>query len=157
MLACTPAFAINKCLTPDGKAVFQDLPCSGGQGGRVDVRPASGREAPTPQAAPAGKPSVEAEGVFGDRWQRLQHLKNRGVPDARADLQNTIANCDAQQLELSKRKTYANNNLAGATWEQSISTEMQAKATLCDAKIRDARSLVDRLEKEMGDLQSAVK
>ena len=35
------AWAINKCTGPDGKMVFQDMPCAG-KGERIDVRPASG-------------------------------------------------------------------------------------------------------------------
>ena len=30
LLAATPAWAINKCKTPEGKTVFQDAPCAGG-------------------------------------------------------------------------------------------------------------------------------
>ena len=156
-LVGSPVWAVNKCQTPDGKTVFQDLPCANGQGGKIDVRPASGQSAIPAPTTPSAPPPAQTEGVFGEKWQRLQYLKNRGVPDARTDLQTTLATCDAQQAELAKRKTYANNNLAGATWEQSISSEMQAKATLCDAKIRDARSLLERHEKELIDLQNVVK
>lgn len=41
LLAAAPTWAINKCTGPDGKVVFQDLPCAG-QGEQIDVRPASG-------------------------------------------------------------------------------------------------------------------
>ena len=46
------------------------------------------------------------------------------------------------------------NNLAGATWEQSISMEMQATATMCDSQARELRIQVDALEKELRELQS---
>ena len=48
-LACAPAWAVNKCKTPEGKTVFQDLPCATGQGEQVTVRPASGS---APSATP---------------------------------------------------------------------------------------------------------
>ncbi len=166
-LACVPAWAVNKCKTPEGKTVFQDLPCATGQGEKIEVRPASGSApsaAPTPYGAAAvpataagARPNAKAEGVFGEKWQRLQFLQNRGVPEARAEVQNTVTNCDAQQSSLAFRKNFANNNLAGATLEQAISTEMQARATVCDTKIRDARAQLDRLEREMAELQSVVK
>ena len=59
LTATAPAWAINKCVGPNGKAVFQDAPCAG-QGGAVTVKPASGNgggngqaTAPQPAATPA--------------------------------------------------------------------------------------------------------
>lgn len=39
-LAASQAYAVNKCPGPDGRPVFQDAPCAGGQA--VNVRPATG-------------------------------------------------------------------------------------------------------------------
>ena len=36
-----PAWALNKCVGPNGGVVFQDAPCAG-QGGAITVNPASG-------------------------------------------------------------------------------------------------------------------
>lgn len=49
MLMSGNAHAINKCPGPDGRPVFQDTPCVGGQ--ELDVKPASGvkGEAPAPK------------------------------------------------------------------------------------------------------------
>ena len=52
------------------------------------------------------------------------------------------------------QKTQANNNLAGATWEQSISAEMQAHATMCDMRSRELIAHRDRLEQELRQLQT---
>lgn len=49
LLAATPAWAIHKCKAPDGKTVFQDIPCTG-QGEKLEVRPASGYANPAAQA-----------------------------------------------------------------------------------------------------------
>jgi hypothetical protein len=94
------------------------------------------------------------EGAFGATWQRRTFLENRGVADARGALQFHKRQCDAKQLELSSQKGQASNNLAGATWLQSISTEMQAAATICDTKARDLQSNLDSLEKELRELQA---
>jgi len=64
-----PAWALNKCVGPNGATVFQDAPCAG-QGGPVVVKPASGpgnTSAPTPPAAPTAPaaPSAGSQGGTG--------------------------------------------------------------------------------------------
>ena len=161
LLAASPAWAINKCTGPDGKVVFQDAPCADGRGGKIDVKPASGFgsdvTSSSPGASSAAAParaSMNKEGVFGESWQRRTFLENRGVAEAKAALRNHLQRCEAKQRELAARKNSANNNLAGATWEQSISMEMQATATMCDSQTRELRIQVDALEKELRELQS---
>lgn len=156
VLSVAPAWAINKCKAPDGKVVFQDAPCAG-QGEKIEVRPASGSAASPPPAtapAPGARQSAAKEGVFGESWQRRTYLENRGIADARGAIVAHQNQCDAKQKELAAKKGQANNNLAGATWEQSISTEMQAAATLCDSKQRDLRAQLENLEKELRELQA---
>lgn len=162
-LAC-PAHAINKCTGADGKVVFQDAPCMG-HGETIEVRPASGA-APKPAAsantaagAAAAAPAQAAtparkENVFGERWQRRTYLENRGIPDARAAIDGHQADCAAQQAQLAAKKTRATNSLAGATWEESISGEMQAAATTCDTRARELRAELDSLQRELRELQA---
>ena len=161
MCLAPAAWAVNKCTGADGKVVFQDAPCADGKGGKIDVKPASGFGSTPPPAgvgaAPAvapGAPSMSKEGAFGESWQRRTFLENRGVPEAKVGLRNHLQRCEAKQRELASRKNSANNNLAGATWEQSISMEMQAAATMCDSQTRELRTQVDALEKELRDLQA---
>lgn len=169
--ACNPAWAISKCIGPDGKAVFQDMPCAG-KGESLDVRPASGRGAPPPPAiaasqetppaaegkspAPA-KPQTEAQRieanlVTSQRERRRRLLEERLVPDAEADVYRQSTECELQLRELQDRKKYATNNLAGATWESSISSEMTAIATRCDTRNRDMRAELESLRKECRSL-----
>lgn len=153
------AWSITKCTGADGKVVFQDVPCVG-KAEAITVRPARGAEspsAPTSSSAgssPDGKPAKPKEGAFGETWQRRTYLENQGVGNARATLQAHLRRCEAQQQDLAAKKRLANNNLAGATWEQSISTEMQAAATACDSRSRELRSELDSLERELRELQS---
>lgn len=150
LIAAAPAWAINKCTGSDGKTVFQDAPCAG-KGEKIEVRPASGSAPIAPSAATA---TVKKEGAFGESWQRRTYLENRGVADARSALQSHKAQCDAKQRELSSQKSQASNNLAGATWLQSIATEMQAAATICETKSRDLQHNLETLEKELRELQA---
>lgn len=157
-LAAGPGWTINKCTDARGKVAFQDAPCAG-KGEKIEVHPASGparAAAPTATAAgtPAAAPAAPKEGVFGESWQRRTYLENRGIADARSALQAQLNQCEAKQAELAAKKGRARNNLAGATWEQSISTEMQAAATLCDAKTRELRTRLEGYEKELRELQA---
>lgn len=154
----TPAQAINKCTLPNGKTVFQDLPCQG-QGERIEVRPASGMATPRaadPQTAgtAAASPSRPKEGTFGPTWQRRTDLEQHLISNKRAQLDGQLRECDAQQQALSAKKYRANNNLAGATWEQSISSEMQAVATMCNGRVGALRADLEAMEKELRELQA---
>ena len=155
--AHAPAWAINKCTGADGKVVFQDAPCADGKGGKIDVRPASGasvaQDASLTETAPT-RATMSKEGAFGETWQRRTFLENRGIADARSSLRSHQQRCADKQRELAARKNYSSNNLAGATWEQSISTEMQAVATICDSQSRELRAQLDGLEKELRELQA---
>ena len=61
-----PAWAINKCIGPDGKAVFQDAPCAG-KGEEIKVRPASGS---APAAAPPASAPESLTNLTGGLVQR---------------------------------------------------------------------------------------
>lgn len=158
-LMATPSWAINKCKGPDGRPVYQDAPCAG-SGEKIVVRPASG-PGRTPVALPSGAVASDrpthSEGAFGAAWQRRTWLENRGVADARNAVDRHQKTCEMQQAELASWKRLANNNAAGATWEQSISTEMQAAATMCDARARELRAQLESFERELRDLQAQGK
>lgn len=163
LIAASPAWAINKCTGADGKVVFQDAPCMG-RGEKLEVRPASGpaqQQAPAAQADGANSPGAapapalkKKEGAFGESWQRRTYLENRGIADARAAIDHHQRECVAKQASLSSRKRQANNNLAGATWEQSISAEMQAAAAMCDSRSRELRAELESLQRELRELQN---
>ena len=164
LAASSPSWAINKCLGADGKVSFQEQPCPG-KGGEIEVKPASGW-APAPVAAPVaaqGGPAAAApapvatskkEGVFGESYRRRLDLESHIISNTRAELNSHLQACDAQQRSLAAKKGQARNNLAGATWEQSISAEMQAAAATCDTKARDIRARLEGYEKELRDLQA---
>ncbi|GKS88146.1 hypothetical protein [Acidovorax sp. SUPP2539] len=151
-LAITPAWAINKCTSAEGKTVFQDAPCTG-KGEIIDVKPASGKAPLVPAQSQIN--AAQKEGAFGETWRRKTDLEQHLIRNARADLQSHFTRCEQQQQALSQRKALANNNLAGATFEQSISAEMQAAATTCDTKARDLRARLESLEKELRELTAS--
>lgn len=156
-----PAWAINKCTGPEGNVTFQDAPCSG-KGEKMNVRPASGDvAAPQAIASPAvnapDKPRTEAQRIEAQisdsqRKRRRTELEVRLVPDAQGAINFQRTQCDRELKALQNKKGFANNNLAGATWETSISSEMTAVATRCDTRNREVKDDLDALRKECEEL-----
>lgn len=162
-----PAHAINKCRTPDGKTAFQDAPCAPGQGGKIDVKPASGysqatnTSATSTTAPPTTRPQTEAQRIDAQaealrKENRLHTLQVRAIPDARAAVDRQKLRCDGELIELKNKKQLASNNLAGATWEQSISSEMAATATRCDTESRTLTKELDTLLREQTEIKTAI-
>lgn len=154
---CSPAWAVNKCTGPDGKIAFQDAAC-GGKGEKMNVRPASGDGALSQPVASqstnaAEKPKTEAQRIEGQilasqNKRRKQDLEVLFVPNAQTEINNHRIQCDKDIKALQDKKSLAKNNLAGATWESSISSEMAAIATRCDTRNRELKDDLDTLRKE---------
>jgi len=160
-LVCGQASAVNKCTLPDGKVVFQDAPCTSGKAEALNVKPARGRSdaesQPTPSSANGDalpvKPLTEAQRIEqrvaeSQRARRRQELEVRLLPESLIAIDRHRAFCDQQLAQLQNKKRLANNNLAGATWEGSISSEMVALATRCDTQNRELRDEAERRRAE---------
>jgi hypothetical protein len=144
--------AVFKC-TERGVTVFQDAPCTNG-GGEIRVKPASGH-APLSQSVQS-QPSVGASNDPVASLKRVQgerrvteigyeiKASERRIEDARERM-------DAEIATARESKRRANNNLAGATWEQSLSAEMQAATSrfqaVADAENVKIKSLKDERTK----------
>ena len=63
---------------------------------------------------------------------------------------------DRKIAALRSKKRYANNNLAGATWEESISSEMQAVNEQYQSKIDSERRKIDRLQDQIDRTRDAM-
>jgi hypothetical protein len=157
----SPAWAVNKC-SIDGKTVFQDALCPG-KGEAIKVRPASGSApAPASDASAAGvlatnKPVSEAQRIEArvkesQNSRRKTELQERLVPNTMQSIWLQRQGCDREFEALRNKKRLANNNLAGATWENSISSEMTAVATRCDSKARELELQLETLKRECGGL-----
>lgn len=155
LLASSPAWAIHKCIAPDGRVSFQDAPCPG-QGEQIELPAPNGpRPGASPPAVAATAPSAKKPNVFGEDWQRRTYLENRGVPEARADIDRHLAQCDAQQKSLdSQRGGAASNDVAEATRQQAISAQMQAAAIACQTRAADLREQLRTLEQELRELRA---
>jgi len=98
--------------------VYQDAPCQDGRGAVLDVH-ANGPTA-AQRSASGGNAPAAAEGAYDDKWHRAFAIRQFELPPLQRQLDNEVRQCDEQQRALAARKLRANNNLAGAVWEQSI-------------------------------------
>ncbi len=167
-VTCCHAWAVNKCTGPDGKLAFQDAPCSNSssKSEALIVRPASGDGSAPPLTSPdtasapvKGKTEAQRlEGIVAEsqRNRRKQEFEVRVIPEARVAIDRQRKQCDQDLKALQDKKKSANNNLAGATWEASISSEMSAVAIRCDTKNRELREEFDSLKQECRALSAST-
>ena len=150
-----PAHAqVYKC-TVGGSTVYSDKPCATGAE-TIDVKPASGRGAPMTAPAFSAEevaevPSPEVAASSGSSYvNRANDAANRRMLTNRI----TIKEQDLVRLEnemqskirqLQNRRRYANNNLAGATWENSLAEEMNAVSSSYSTRMDVVRAEIDRL------------
>ena len=132
----TAQAAVYKCEGPDGKLTFSDQPCQGEPSEEVTVDYIEPSESQRRQAAEvaARDSQMLAE---QDRQNRIAATEER--------IRNLKESRDQELEALRNKKRYANNNLAGATWEQSISQEMDAVAQRYNADIQAAREELSEL------------
>lgn len=146
-----------KCKTAAGY-VYQDSPCRVAAPAKPPV--ATEVSAPTVKAEPV-PPGGETESHV-DRQKRLVDAmaKDRKRSDLRyqiagaeRDIDALVASMNNELAVLRAQKSTANNNLAGATWEQSISTEMQAVTNRYQIQIDAARAQLVVLRAELAEIK----
>lgn len=147
-IIANPASAdIYKCTGSNGVVTFSQMPC-GHDAKKIQVETAE----PTAAAAAQSRKDIDSmnKTVAESAYQRqLQAKRNR--------IQELIDERDRKLSALRYKKQYANNNLAGATWEKSISDEMQAVTMRYSTDIANARSDLHQLEKEHSASQQTEK
>lgn len=154
------AQTIYKCPDANGRLSMQDTPCAGGS--TINVKPASGGDGSAP-ASPTKAPvaSVERKGLKSDveqmaRERRLRELDFE-VSQRNSRIGGIQADSERRMALLRDEKLRAKNNLAGATWEQSLSAEMQAIATDTQTKLAALQGEIATLEKELTNLKAEDK
>ena len=95
-----------------------------------------------------------------DRYEAYMNTSRPGEIDREvkrlnSEIKKYQRRMNKELADLSDKKKYAANNFAGATWEQSISSEMSAVASKYDALIDSAEARIDRLYKEKVRIQGS--
>lgn len=145
--SCAMAGTINKCVI-GGKTVIQDAPCPNS----ASLVKSYNQSAP---AAPIGSDLARQKDFLtqGKREREIRDLQHRieqteiSIYNSRAAMSNAIS-------ALQQKKTAANNNLAGAVWEQSISQEMSAVTDKHTTDIQVKQSSLGRMRKELDSLRA---
>lgn len=150
-----------KCKTPGGM-VYQDRPCAGV---RYAPAPATApAAAPIRQAAPPSAAAPAAVPAQTDLERNKAYLAAREKERRTAEqtveigrLEESVSASqqarDAELAQLQARKGMANNNLAGATLEQGIATEMQAVNGRYAVDIGYKQDRLKQLRGELGHLK----
>ena len=73
----------------------------------------------------------------------------REITRLEADRKRVIAARDQRLRNLRESRQYANNNLAGATWEQSLAQEMTATAQEADTQVSSIDRQIEQLKDEL--------
>lgn len=121
-----------KCTDSTGRTSFQQSPCQPGTGQAITVRPASGSQQ-----------SVSGENANSESAGRLKAWANSNkrhelegiIRDEEQNIARYQSEMDAEINQLKYASQFARNNLAGAIYDQSLSTKMQAAASKYKAKI----------------------
>lgn len=149
----------------NGSAVYQDRPCAGTVRRSADMpRPAVQQERhyrhdnQSVQPAgdiEAGNAETERQKAFlasGAKSRKISTLKFEieSAETALAQMQNSM---HSEMAAIEAKKSYAKNNLAGATYLNSLATERQAVATRYDVDMAAQRDRIQRLREDLAAAQ----
>lgn len=149
---------VYKCTDAKGRITYQAAPCpQGASAAAVGIRtaPAPAAAGGAPEAAPAPDTveTLRRQADTAAKVRRLQAIERQlRSADARIGTLQARMGDEMERLRQAKRRAY--NNLAGATLEQSLSTEMQAVASRYDAMIRAEQDMIARLRADQAALQA---
>ena len=143
-LMTTSALAVNKCVDDAGKVVYQSTPCpTTSKGSEITLQKA----APAPVVSPADAEELKHIQQTAGAMERERKLKeiDREMGSAEGLIADYRQTMNSELSALQQKKQLAQNNLAGATWEQSISAEMSAVTQKYDTLIRNQQTRIEQL------------
>ena len=141
---------VYKC--KDGATtVFSSQPCAA-DAKPISVRPAAGSAVAAQAPAPAGADAQRSIVQRGNDAANRRILDDEIYRKTRS-LTALQEEAEAAQESLRDKKRRAANNLAGATWEKSISEEMSATALSYQTRIQAAQRELDDLKSRRAKIQ----
>jgi predicted nucleic acid-binding Zn-ribbon protein len=130
------------CTDAEGKKTFQAMPCAGAAKAEVrayDVALSGDSYRPTTDSAVYQQMKAD---------NRKAQLK-RDIRKSEQQIEKYQAQMQSELAALRSKKRYATNTQAGATWEQSISTEMQAVTSRYDSLMDVERDNLKMMRQEL--------
>ncbi|MFO7593436.1 MAG: hypothetical protein R6X15_05255 [Pseudomonadota bacterium] len=133
--------AIYKCQV-DGKTVFSQTPCAAdAEEYQVDyIR----QNAENAKAMTEQNERIRESTNASLTEMEIRRL-GREIKSEEANIRVLQKRRDGELAALRQKKSRANNNLAGAVWEQSISDEMNAVNKRYDAQISERQTNIQRM------------
>lgn len=98
--------------------------------------------------------SVDAQGSVSDKKAEISaYVRNQSIQREIKSLEDqrrkALLKRDRSLKNLRDSRQYANNNLAGATWEQSLAQEMTAVTQEADTMVSTIDRQIDALKREI--------
>jgi len=135
---------VYKCTDERGRPQFSDRPCAE-NAEQVDVTVQSSGISHAPQG--------DFSQVSADIKRRELERRVERIEDEIDALEKDL---DRKLQMLQVKQSYAANNLAGATFGQSIATEMAATSQDYSARIQRKQDEITRLHQEISELKSSA-
>ena len=90
---------------------------------------------------------------YGKKQEISAYIDNQRVSREISKLENdrrqVLERRDKRMRDLQNDRRYANNNLAGATWQQSLAQEMAAIAQQADTQVASIDRQIEQLKNEI--------
>jgi len=145
----TPALshaAVYQC-TVNGQMTFSDQPC-GNDAKEIEVR-APERTGSGSMVGAGGKAFLEGR----EKRAELREI-DREISDLEDQREQARQNMDAALARYQRKKAYASNNLAGATWEGSLAKEAEVMRERYQSEIDGIDRQIDRLREDRRRVQN---
>ena len=139
-LSATSTAAVYQCTGNNGQTVFSDQPC-GDDAVKLDHK-----------AAPEIGGSMITEGsrdfLEGREVKSAVNRIDKRIYQLELRKKKARRQLDAEMERWRSNQARANNNLAGATWENSLAREAEVKQMRFDSEVGQFNIEIDRLRKD---------
>lgn len=137
----------NVCTDKSGKKLFTSEPCSGEHEATTKSYKITNQNTNTPRMNLNENESYKS---MRDNNRRLELERN--IKKSEQNITTFERKRDNELAKLRKKKSYANNNAAGAIYLQSISTEMTTVNDRYKSKVDSEQRSLDRMIRELKEL-----
>lgn len=136
------AATVHVCTDADGKKSFQDKPCKQGLKAETKVMETD------PNLRSTYDPTAKTTAYQQMRAENNRLQLDRDIRRSENKILEHTRKMQSDLSALRNKKNRANNNLAGAEWENSISTEMQAVTSKYSTLITSEEARLANLRKQ---------
>lgn len=139
------------CTDAKGQKLFTQDPCPNGQAAEVKHYSVT-NTAPAPDAASDNRLSTDNPAYIKMRDSNRRAELERAIKKSEKEISKLQQQLDTELAGLKVKQGQANNNLAGATYQQSLATEMQAVTDRYKLQMQNKQSELDRQREELAGL-----